>query len=59
MILTPQVDAFTLPENRKMADLTLNSGITLKNVPYFDVDGRMIWGATAMILSEFLELWEM
>ncbi len=24
-------------------------------VPYFDVDGHMVWGATAIILSEFLE----
>lgn len=26
------------------------------NVPYFDIQGEVIWGATAMILSEFLEL---
>jgi len=25
-------------------------------VPYFDIRGNMIWGATAMILSEFLEV---
>jgi 8-oxo-dGTP pyrophosphatase MutT (NUDIX family) len=25
-------------------------------VPYFDVDNQQIWGATAMILSEFLEI---
>ncbi|GIK57790.1 MAG: coenzyme A pyrophosphatase [Chloroflexota bacterium] len=24
-------------------------------VPYFDVEGHMVWGATAIILSEFLE----
>jgi hypothetical protein len=24
-------------------------------VPYFMVDGHKVWGATAMILSEFLE----
>lgn len=24
-------------------------------VPYFDVDGRMVWGATAVMLSEFVE----
>lgn len=24
--------------------------------PYFDVDGHMVWGATAMILSEFKEI---
>jgi len=25
-------------------------------VPYFEIEGRAVWGATAMILSEFLEL---
>jgi hypothetical protein len=24
--------------------------------PYYDVDGHMVWGATAMILSEFKEI---
>lgn len=57
-ILTPPIDAFNLPENRKTTDLTLHGGITLRDVPYFDVEGRMVWGATAMILSEFLEIWD-
>jgi 8-oxo-dGTP pyrophosphatase MutT (NUDIX family) len=26
------------------------------NVPYFDIQGEVIWGATAMILIEFLDL---
>jgi hypothetical protein len=26
------------------------------NVPYFDVNGKVVWGATAMILSEFREI---
>ena len=26
--------------------------------PYFDVDGRTVWGATAMVLSEFTCLWD-
>ncbi len=56
-ILTPPVDVFTRAENLKRTDLNLSEGITLKNVPYFDLDGRMVWGATAMIMSEFLELW--
>lgn len=56
MILTPPLTIFSQPENLKMADLTVGQGITLKDVPYFDVEGRMVWGATAMILSEFLEL---
>ena len=28
----------------------------LMTVPYFDVDGAHIWGATAMVLAEFLTL---
>ncbi len=26
------------------------------DVPYFDVDGEIVWGATAMVLAEFLAL---
>ncbi|MCC6462669.1 MAG: CoA pyrophosphatase [Saprospiraceae bacterium] len=55
-ILTPPVQYFLAPENRKITDLTLAQGLTIKEVPYFEVEGRMVWGATAMILSEFLEL---
>lgn len=55
-VLTPALSVFQAPENRKKTDLTLHQGITLKDVPYFDVDGKIVWGATAMILSEFLEL---
>jgi 8-oxo-dGTP pyrophosphatase MutT (NUDIX family) len=57
-ILTPALDTFAGQQNRKMTDLTINQGVTLKSVPYFDVDGRVVWGATAMILSEFMELLE-
>jgi 8-oxo-dGTP pyrophosphatase MutT (NUDIX family) len=30
--------------------------VVLMNVPYFAVDGAKVWGATAMILAEFLAL---
>jgi 8-oxo-dGTP pyrophosphatase MutT (NUDIX family) len=56
-VLQPSIDSFHLPENRKTIDLTLNGGVILKDVPYFDVEGRVVWGATAMIMSEFLEVW--
>lgn len=55
-ILTPPIHLFASPENRKMTDLTVAHGVTLKGVPYFDVEGRVVWGATAMIMSEFLEV---
>lgn len=33
-------------------------GYRLPNVPYYDLHGEILWGATAMIFSEFLWLWE-
>jgi hypothetical protein len=26
------------------------------DVPFFDIDGEKVWGATAMVLAEFCEL---
>ena len=43
-------------ETRKNKDLKAGKNITIKGVPYFDVDGHVVWGATAMILSELLEM---
>jgi hypothetical protein len=55
-ILTPSLTLFSQFENRKVTDLTVGQGIKLTGVPYFEVEGRAVWGATAMILSEFLEV---
>lgn len=49
---------FTLPDNRKHTDMLLGNGMKVKDVPYFDASGRVIWGATAMILSELLYVLE-
>jgi 8-oxo-dGTP pyrophosphatase MutT (NUDIX family) len=27
------------------------------DVPYFEIDGEKVWGATAMVLAEFLAIW--
>jgi 8-oxo-dGTP pyrophosphatase MutT (NUDIX family) len=56
-ILMPPLQIFAAESNRKITDLTLGQeGITIKNVPYFDVEGHIVWGATAMILSELMEI---
>jgi len=31
------------------------SGVPVK-IPYYDLDGKQLWGATAMIMSEFIDL---
>ncbi|MDO9551797.1 CoA pyrophosphatase [Rhodonellum sp.] len=42
---------------RKMGSVNIDSGLKLET-PYFDIDQEMVWGATAMILGEFMQLWE-
>ncbi len=44
------------PETIKIKDIWVNEKLTLRYVPYYDVFGKTVWGATAMIISEFLEL---
>jgi 8-oxo-dGTP pyrophosphatase MutT (NUDIX family) len=39
----------------KSKQMTLGSGLTT-SIPYFDFHGHIVWGATAMILSELKEL---
>lgn len=41
--------------NRKIKDLKVRNS-TIKDMPYFDLDGQVLWGATAMIMSEFVYL---
>ena len=38
-------------------DLKLRD-LTLKSVPYYDLTGHVLWGATSMITSEFLTIME-
>lgn len=44
--------------NYKNLDLTeiLVRGYKMKNVPYFDLNGQILWGATSMITSEIVHV---
>lgn len=55
-ILTPPVGLFLENSARKITDIRLAGGLVLTDVPYFEVENRVVWGATAMILSEFSEV---
>lgn len=47
-------------ETVKRKDIKIQNGF-MSNVPYFDVYGKVVWGATAMMLSELLSIikdWE-
>ncbi|WP_291859497.1 CoA pyrophosphatase [Marinilabilia sp.] len=51
-----EVPLEVLLEQENVKQLTKNiNGVSL-SAPYFDAEGRVIWGATAMILSEMLEV---
>ena len=41
-------------DNKKVTDLEIRNNTVI--APYFDVEGHIVWGATAMILSELLEV---
>lgn len=42
-------------QKKKVKDLKV-SNYMLKDIPYYDLNGETLWGATAMITSEFLEI---
>jgi 8-oxo-dGTP pyrophosphatase MutT (NUDIX family) len=43
----------------KYTDMKINREYTLNNIPYFDLENKIIWGATALILNELKELLKM
>ncbi len=55
-ILTPPISLFLEREVVGATQIQINQDILLKNVPYFPVENKILWGATAMMLSELLYL---
>ena len=52
-IIEVPLDFFFRKENTDIRKMKFGNGLTA-DVPYFDIGGKILWGATAMILSEFL-----
>lgn len=57
-ILEVPVQHFLTEQNIRKKDMTVQGNVRLKEVPYFDISGKVLWGATAMMLSELLALVE-
>ena len=55
-VLEFPLNSFIVPEARKQTRIRLATGIILNHVPCFQINGNIIWGATAMIMNEVLEL---
>jgi 8-oxo-dGTP pyrophosphatase MutT (NUDIX family) len=51
-------DVFDLLRHDKIptTSIPINAGFTMKDVPYFDIHGHIVWGATAMMLAEMRAL---
>ena len=50
------INDLLIPENLKSEDMQFEGGFTRKNVPYYDLQGYKVWGATGMILAELKQL---
>lgn len=55
-ILEAPIRLLQSPDALRITDLELSPSRSLKDVPYFDVYGKIVWGATAMMLAELLEI---
>lgn len=55
-VFVPTLAHFQAPEARSTADVLVGGQLMVRQVPCFMLEERPIWGATAMILSEFLDL---
>ena len=54
-IFKAEVQHLIHPETLQETELTVAQEVRLK-APFFDIEERVVWGATAMILSEFVEI---
>jgi len=50
------INHLLIDDNLKRTDIRIAKNLVRKNIPYFDIDGRIVWGATAMMLSEFRQI---
>ena len=54
-IITPTLDRLIATDSVKEKEMVVRNGLQMI-CPYYDLEGRTVWGATAMMLSEFVEI---
>jgi 8-oxo-dGTP pyrophosphatase MutT (NUDIX family) len=42
------------PNIVKLTDIRISEKVMLHDIPYYDINSKIVWGATAMMISEFL-----
>ena len=51
-IICADLNHLVSEKHRKEKEMVVTGGVTLRS-PYFDLEGRTVWGATSMMLNEF------
>ncbi|MDX1350186.1 MAG: CoA pyrophosphatase [Putridiphycobacter sp.] len=51
------LDDLVHPANKTKRDIPNHLGQTLKNIPCFYINNKIIWGATALVLNEVRTIW--
>jgi 8-oxo-dGTP pyrophosphatase MutT (NUDIX family) len=54
-VIETSIYGFVSPSIAPQKEITLSNGHHI-NTPYYDVKGKTVWGATAMIMSEFQQI---
>lgn len=57
-IITFNLFDLSHPNSFKVGDIQSINQLTRKNIPYFEIQGHKVWGATGMILAELKEIIE-
>jgi 8-oxo-dGTP pyrophosphatase MutT (NUDIX family) len=57
-ILHFNLSQFSGEEKILKKDITTSSGFTINNVPHYFIEGHVVWGATAMMMSEFIDIFD-
>lgn len=57
-VIEVKIEDLINPTLRKLTKIKMSSGLILRDVPYFHLKEKIVWGATAMMLNEFSEILE-
>lgn len=51
-VLYVKISELLKSDSKSVADIQLQNGTKIKNAPCFNIQGKMIWGATSLLLNE-------
>jgi len=55
-VIRAPLSQFTIPQKIRLKDLQMPNGVVFTDIPGFQIGEHFVWGATAMIMSECIEI---